>query len=138
MTLTAITRQKISLSISASRLTEAGRKSYLVSVKWPFRQKVNKPALQWNTQTKATLKQRIMLEEKLITYHLSVGNKKLFKSFTSIGREFEQQYSTGPQSYKAKAEGQSVGWWARAHLGAGMTTCHDWGLDWDWDWKMAN
>lgn len=46
------------------------------------------------------------------------------RSVTSIGREFEQQDATGPQGYKAQAEGQSVGRRAGAQPGAGMAAHH--------------
>lgn len=57
-----------------------------------------------------------------IIYLFKTKNNTVY--VTSIGREFEQQYTTGPQGYKAQAEGQSVGWRAGAQPGVGMATLH--------------
>lgn len=77
-----ITKQKSSLSASASRLTEAGRKSYLFSVSRTEQHGVN---TSWKKQ--------------YFCMSLCV---------TCVRREFKQQDATGPQDYKAQTKNQSV------------------------------
>lgn len=127
MTLTDMARQKSSLSASASRLTDAGRKSYMFSGNWP--QTKRRSQQDGNTIKTVLLHVFQMCAdlETILSHHvisLRETKSNICQSVTSIRREFEQQDATGPQRYEAQAEGQRVGRRAGAQPGAGTAAHH--------------
>lgn len=125
MTLTDITTQKISFKASASRLTDAGRKSYLFSAKWSSIEDDSQQYLM-----KQCIDSLCILPLKVRVACVIYLMERWSHSLTSIGWEFQQENTTGPKSYKAQTQSQSIGWRAGAQPGAGVATHH--GEDRDW------